>query len=103
MTTVATVVAEDEKENAGFLGKGFSKQIGGPSRFVLSNRENLPPAKTVHMSNEMSAVPAYQQAPQTPSLRTSEVSGCLFARHLMTLIFSAVCLLLACCVCCCLS
>ncbi|KAA6419896.1 MAG: Serine threonine kinase [Trebouxia sp. A1-2] len=73
MTTVATVVAEDEKENAGFLGKGFSKQIGGPSRFVLSNRENLPPAKTVHMSNEMSAVPAYQQAPQTPSLRTSEM------------------------------
>lgn len=100
MTIVATVVAEDEKENAGFLGQGFSKQIGCPSRRVLSNRRNLPPAKTVRMSKEMSAVPVGRQAPQTPSLRTTEVSGCLDARHLMTVVFSALSLLLACCVCC---
>ncbi len=100
MTIVATVVAEDEKENAGFLGKGFSKQIGCPSRRVLSNRKNLTPAKTVHMSKGMSAVPAGRQAPQTPSLQTTEVSGCLAARHWMTVIFSALCSLLACCVCC---
>jgi len=100
MTIVATVVAEDEKENAGFLGKGFSKQTACPSRRVLSNRKNLPPVKSVHMSKELSAVPAGRQAPQTPSLQTTEVSGCLAARHWMTVIFSALCSLLACCVCC---
>ncbi len=100
MTIVATVVAEDEKENAGFLGEGLSKQIGCPSRRVLSSRKNLPPAKTVHMSKGMSAVPAYQQAPQTPSLRTIEVSSCLDSRHKMTVVISALSSLLACCVCC---
>ena len=93
MTIVATVVAEDEKENAGSWGKSFSKQIVCPSRRVLSNRKNLPPAKTVHMSKEMSAVPAGRQAPQTPSLRTTDVSGCLISRLKMTMVLSA-------CVCC---
>lgn len=89
MTVVATVVAEDEKENAGFLGKGFSKHRDCPSRSVLSNRKNLPPAKTVHMSKEMSAVPAGRQALQTPSLRATDVSGCLNSRLKMTIVFSA--------------
>lgn len=78
MTAFAdSCVAEGDKENAGLVGKAVSKQAAATSRRVLSNRANSAPVRNAPLSTAMSAAPAGNHVPQTPSVRTNQVTGLL--------------------------
>ena len=73
MTTLATRVAEDDKENAGLSGKAAIKGGFTASRRVLSNRENFTPVRNAPLSQAMSATSAGKSVPQTPVARQDQV------------------------------
>ncbi len=75
MTTPATFVAENDKENAGQIGKTLSKKAESIHRRVLSNRGTFTPARNAQVSKAMSTVPGEHVA-QTSVAGTNQVGLC---------------------------
>lgn len=68
MTNLATVVAVQDKENVGYSGTTVFKQTGCTPRRVLSNRSNLTPYSSAHVSKATSSANKH-----IPQMSTSEV------------------------------
>lgn len=67
MTSLATLVAEQDKENVGFSGKAASRKAVDTPRQALSTRSNSVSGRIALLSKTMSATSASQRLAQAPA------------------------------------